>query len=113
MRFLTDFMIKNSATKVGDDEFGNQYFENKKGKRFIIYKGIAEPSKIPAHWHGWMHYSTNQVPVNSKTNHYSWQKIHLPNLTGTKNSYAPKGHLAQGGAREKVSSDYQAWNPEN
>ncbi len=111
MRFFTELKIKLSCTTVGNDEFGNEYFQHKNGKRFVIYKGIAEPSKIPAEWHGWMHYSTNQLPINVKTNKYHWQKIHLPNLTGTKNSYAPKGHLATGGIREKVSADYQPWDP--
>ncbi len=111
MRFLVELKIKLSCEKIGNDEFGNEYFQNKEGKRFVLYKGIAEPSKIPAEWHGWIHYTTNHVPVHSKTHKYHWQKIHLPNLTGTKNSYAPKGHLAAGGIREKVSADYQAWNP--
>lgn len=112
MRFITDLQIKLSSNKIGEDEFGNQYFQHKKNnKRFVIYKGIAEPTKIPAEWHGWIHHNTDKCPVNTKTNHYHWQKIHLPNLTGTKNSYAPKGHLATNEAREKVSSDYQAWNP--
>ncbi len=112
MRFITELKIKLSSKLVGTDEFGNQYFENKKGRRFIIYKGIAEPTKIPAEWHGWIHFTSNTIPTSSKTNRYHWQKIHLPNLTGTKNSYAPKGNLLQNSNREKVSADYQAWNPE-
>jgi NADH:ubiquinone oxidoreductase subunit len=109
MNFLNKLCIKISCRKVGIDEFGNEYFTNKKDKRFVIYKGIVEASKIPAEWHGWMHHTTNKMPV--QTNRYSWQKIHLPNLTGTKNSYAPKGLLARDGERDKVSSDYQSWNP--
>lgn len=112
MRFLAELKIKLSCDKVGNDEFGNEYFQHKKNdKRFVVYKGIIEPSKIPAEWHGWIHYSRTQPPVHNKTHKYHWQKIHLPNLTGTKNSYSPKGNLRDGGNREKVSSDYQAWNP--
>ena len=113
MQFLSQLKIKLSCDKVGVDDFGNEYFQNKNNKRFIVYKGMAEASKIPSEWHGWIHYTTDQLPVNKKISHYSWQKIHLPNLTGTKNSYAPKGDLATGGIREKVSSDYQAWDPNN
>ncbi len=112
MRFLVELQIKFSCEKIGTDEFGNEYFQHKKnGKRFVIYKGIVEPSKIPAEWHGWIHHNIKHPPTHSKTHKYHWQKIHLPNLTGTKNSYAPKGHLASGGIREEVSSDYEAWNP--
>ena len=33
---------------VGEDEFGNKYYENKKRKkRWVIYKGEIEATKIP------------------------------------------------------------------
>jgi NADH:ubiquinone oxidoreductase subunit len=106
MNFLNKFFIKLFATKIGDDEFGNSYFENKKGKRFVAYNGSAEPSKVPAEWHGWLHYSTNVAPTNINTHKFSWQKIHLPNLTGTKNAYSPKNSSVK-----KTSAEYEAWNP--
>lgn len=91
MRFINDFLIRFSSKKIGNDEFGNEYFESKDGKRrFVIYKGEAEPSKIPAEWHGWIHHNTDSAPVQINTHKFSWQKIHLPNLTGTKNAYKPK-----------------------
>lgn len=89
MKFLYDFLIKFNSKKIGIDEFGNQYFLKKNNKRMVIYNGVAEASKIPAEWHVWLHYLTNQPPVNINTNKYSWQKIHHPNLTGTKNAYKP------------------------
>jgi NADH:ubiquinone oxidoreductase subunit len=108
MNFLNKLFIKFSSQKVGDDEFGNSYFENKKGKRFVVYKGIAEASKIPAEWHGWIHYSTNVAPIKINTHKFSWQKIHLPNLTGTKNAYSPNQSNSK-----KTSAGYEAWNPNN
>ncbi|NBX52229.1 MAG: NADH:ubiquinone oxidoreductase [Proteobacteria bacterium] len=90
MRAINNFLIKFNSKKIGTDEFGNQYFEKKSGKRFVIYNGIAEPTKIPSEWHVWIHYLTNQAPVQINTNKYSWQKIHIPNLTGTKNAYSPE-----------------------
>lgn len=102
MRFINDFLIKLSANSVGTDEFGNEYFLHKKnGKRFVIYNGIAEPSKVPMEWHGWLHYTTNNLPAS--THKFSWQKIHLPNLSGTINSHQPKNTTNQ---------QYQAWKPE-
>ncbi len=106
MQFLDQLFIKTFSSKVGNDEFGNAYYQNKKGKRFIVYKGIAEPSKIPAEWHGWMHYNTDTPPVNIKTNKFSWQKIHLPNLTGTKNAYKPKDTINK-------PRRYESWQPKN
>lgn len=113
MSFLTKFRIKLNCTKIGGDEFGNEYYQSKDLKRYVLYNGSAEPSKIPAQWHGWMHYTTDIAPVNINTHRFPWQKSHLPNLTGTKNSHAPKGHMAQGGQRDEVSADYQSWNPNN
>jgi len=104
MRFITDFLIKLSASKVGEDEFGNQYFLHKKNKkRFVVYNGIAEPSKVPMEWHGWLHYTTDRTPIETGTHKHSWQKIHLPNLTGTKNAHQPK---------KTTNQEYQAWKPE-
>ena len=104
MNALHKFFIKFSAQKIGADEFGNDYFENKKGKRFVVYNGEAEPSKVPMQWHGWLHYTTNLAPVNINTHHFSWQKSHLPNLTGTKHAYAPKNST-----ENKLA--YEPWNP--
>lgn len=104
MNLINKIFIKFSATKVGNDEFGNQYFQNKKGKRFVVYNGDAEPSKVPFEWHGWLHYTTKEIPVN--IHKFSWQKIHLPNLSGTKNSYSPNKS-----SEKNTSQLYEAWNP--
>jgi NADH:ubiquinone oxidoreductase subunit len=105
---------------VGRDEFGNQYFTArkvpKKGfrrKRWVIYNGQPEPSKVPPHWHGWLHYTVENPPVEGTAmQKYKWQKQHLPNLTGTDHRYLPKGHVMRGAKRAKNTSDYVAWKPE-
>ncbi len=114
MDLTSKISIRFSCNKVGFDEFGNQYFEtkkphNSKKKRYVIYKGIAEPSKIPAHWHLWLHYTNDKKPDNVKK--YFWQKTHLPNLTGTKLAHFPLGSQMSQAKRQKVSSDYQSWKP--
>lgn len=102
---------------VGEDEFGNRYYQHKrvvKGvrrERWVLYKGKAEASKVPARWHRWLHYTTDHAPKDNKQL-YKWEKKHLPNLTGTQYAFVPKGHLKRGGKRYKVSADYQAWKPE-
>lgn len=106
MNFINKILIKIFSQKIGADEFGNEYFQNKKGRRFVVYKGIAEASKIPAEWHGWMHYNCDFAPVNINTHKFSWQKIHLPNLTGTKNAYSPKNSVVK-----KTNAEYEAWKP--
>lgn len=108
--------------KVGVDEFGNKYYHTKafsknvgmygKERRWVVFKGKAEASKIPPHWHGWIHYSFDEVPKNSDIKKdYEWQKEHLPNLTGTEYAYLPSGHNLKGGVRDKATGDYEAWKP--
>lgn len=102
---------------VGEDEFGNKYYELRKAPktgrrtRWVIYNGIAEASKIPAAWHGWMHYTHDKPMTTEESRRWPWQKQHLPNLTGTRHAYMPPGHILKGGERDPSISDYQAWKP--
>lgn len=102
---------------VGVDQFGNRYFtekrlpKNRRQRRWVMYKGIAEPSKVPPEWHGWLHYTQEKPPTERKIKHYAWEKPHLPNLTGTPNAYLPPGDLKRGGKRAPTTADYQAWRP--
>lgn len=113
MTIGTKIFTKLRGSFVGSDEFGNKYYVDKKAdangkkKRWVMYNGMAEPSKVPPSWHGWLHYTTDKISQES----HKWQKPHTPNLTGTKNAYFPAGHQSKGGVRNKVASDYQAWQP--
>lgn len=108
-----------SGRFVGRDEFGNRYFEARsmrhrqgtRKKRWVMYHGLAEPSKVPAHWHGWLHY-TLDAPVPEAAHKYNWQKQHLPNLTGTTGRYLPSGHISKGGKRAATAADYEPWSPQ-
>ncbi len=113
MTIGTIIFTKFKGELVGKDEFGNRYYQSRKAnkegkkKRWVMYNGMAEPSKVPPSWHGWLHYTTNAV----LTNKYEWQKPHTPNLTGTGLAYFPPGHKKSGGARRKATGDYEAWQP--
>lgn len=104
---------------VGTDRFGNRYYVNKGGdsargrqKRWVVYKGQPEASKVPPEWHAWLHHSTDDLPDQQAIVDHDWQREHLPNLTGTRYAYRPPGHASQGGQRAKATGDYQAWTPE-
>ena len=100
---------------VGTDSFGNRYYVDRRTKgskrerRWVIYQGAVEASKVPAEWHGWLHGNTGAAP--SKTEARAWQKPHLPNLTGTAQAYLPPGHTLRGGQRSKATGDYEPWTP--
>lgn len=100
---------------VGTDVFGNRYYQERrkpKGrrpKRWVLYKGDAEGSKVPAAWHAWLHHTTD-APVEAPM--LDWMKPHLPNLTGTRHAYVPPGHDRRGGQRDHATGDYEAWRPD-
>ena len=55
---------------VGEDEHGNRYYQDLSGKgpagpprRWVIYEGLAEASKVPPEWFGWLHYTVDTPPT--------------------------------------------------
>lgn len=114
----TRFFTWRKGTKVGEDEFGNVYYEGPMAtygvrKRWVIYNGYAEASAIPPGWHGWMHHRTDVPPTKEDYKPREWQKPHRPNLTGTAAAYHPPGSLVELGQRPRVTGDYDAWTPGN
>lgn len=114
------FTVAKLGRFVGEDEFGNKYYEARdnrqsyddRKRRWVIYNGYAEASKIPPDWHGWMHYTFDEPPTVMSLKRQSWELDHVPNLTGTLHAYRPKGAIAEGGQRPSATGDYQAWTPE-
>lgn len=100
---------------VGADPYGNRYYQQKryshkrKQRRFVLYKGLEEASKVPPLWHSWLHYATNDIPCASERE-LSCTTKHLPNLTGTPLAHNPKtAHFTYDGHLKKP--DYTAWKP--
>ena len=84
----TRFHTWRHGKPVGEDEFGNLYYEGGvdtegRTRRWVIYKDYAEASMIPPGWHGWMHHRVDTPPKDDHYRPHEWQKPHLPNLTGT------------------------------
>jgi len=94
MSFIDKFFVSFFNKKQGSDQFGNEYYIGSKKdylgkeKRYVVYKGASEPSKVPPVWHAWLHHLSDELP--SKVDSYDWQQASMPNLTGTKYSYYPK-----------------------
>jgi len=115
----TFLSVKRNFTKVGEDAFGNTYHEAKKAspeyegrkRRWVIYKGYADPTTVAAEWHGWLHHTYDEKPDELKIKRHDWQLPHKPNMTGTPMAYKPKGSLDRGARRDDVAADYEAWTP--
>lgn len=109
----TRLWIKRFGEFVGEDEFGNRYYQDKRAnRRYVTYAGYADASTIPPGWHGWMHFRTDVPPPRAAYQPHDWEKPHEPNLTGTAAAYRPEGSLLNSGQRPRVTGDYEAWSPE-
>ncbi len=102
---------------VGTDSFGNRYYRKKgrklngRERRWVVYKGKSEASKVPAEWSAWLHHTTDVPLMEQAAQAADWQKEHLPNLSGTQFAYRPKGHELRDGVHAPTDSDYEAWSP--
>jgi NADH:ubiquinone oxidoreductase subunit len=102
---------------VGVDDDGNRYFRERRAaagrreRRWVLYNGESEASRVPPEWHAWLHHTTDDVPKPGGGRRFAWQKPHVPNLTGTAEAYRPPGSLYKGGKRDRATGDYEPWRP--
>jgi len=107
----TQLFTWRKGIKVGEDAEGNRYFHNKDdSRRWVIFNGDIEASRVSPAWHGWLHHTFDNHPEDTPLAQKEWEKDHLPNLTGTSAAYAPAGSLRQ--AKPADRRDYEAWQPE-
>ena len=103
---------KRLGTEMGRDESGNIYYQTSGGKRrWVIYSGENEATRVPPEWLIWLHRTVDQVPADQPPMK-TWEQPWSPNLTGTTDAFAPAGALSKGGRRVRATGDYQAWKPE-
>ncbi|CAH8548146.1 unnamed protein product [Dicrocoelium dendriticum] len=83
---------------VGTDKFGNKYYKNDKyfvgRNRWVIYGNRFgwdyEGSQIPPEWHRWLHYITDETPVDKPPEVRKWTIEHSENTTlDPKKKYVP------------------------
>jgi NADH:ubiquinone oxidoreductase subunit len=109
--FGTQLYTWRKGVKVGEDAEGNIYYRTRDDKRrWVIYNGLCDPSRIPADWNGWLHHTYAEAPSESPTRHQTWELPHRANQTGTPGAYAPAGSLRRAAPLER--RDYEAWQPE-
>ena len=113
---------------VGTDADGNEYYRarNKGGnqggantgsytqkeKRWVVYNGANDASRVPSEWHGWLHGAFDDVPESNLPPAKIWEADYTPNATGTAQAYRPQGAIERGGSRAAADGDYEAWSPE-
>ena len=107
----TQLWTWRKGTEVGKDAEGNVYYRNADDtKRWVIYNGAIEGSRVSPEWHGWLHWTWDEAPTEAPLPRKAWEKPHLPNLTGTPRAYAPAGSIRRVDPVDR--RDYEAWSPE-
>ncbi len=103
---------------VGTDAQGNKYYRSKKKsgdgreRRWVIYNGANDASRVPSEWHGWLHHSYDALPESHLAPPKTWEVDYTPNQTGSALAYRPHGALERGGRRAAATGDYEAWTPD-
>lgn len=117
--FATKRYTARNGEYVGDDNSGNRYYQDKSvvgpagmPRRWVIYNGEADASKVPPEWYGWLHYTVDTPPTQDDYQPRPWEKPHLPNMTGTPAAYRPPGSLLGQNKRPRTQGDYQPWQAE-
>ncbi len=102
---------RRKGVKVGEDDQGNIFYRDRENKRrWVIFNGEAEASRVSPVWHGWLHHTYPEPPTEAPLPRKTWEKPHEENLTGTPLAYAPAGSIRRGEPADR--SDYEAWSPE-
>lgn len=117
----TNLYTSRFGEKVGQDEFGNTYYQTAGGKkdpalgivrRWVVYAGETEATRVPPGWLGWLRHTRQDSPAEENYRPRSWELPARPNPTGSPAAYRPPGSTLRSGERSSVAEpDYEAWTP--
>ncbi len=116
----TRLMTKRRGQFVGEDDFGNTYYraqghliDHSVGteRRWVIYRGYADASKVPPGWRAWLCHNAPLPPSEEPYTPRPWERPHQENLTGTTGAYRPRGSQMADGQRPAATGDYVPWSP--
>lgn len=116
----TRFHTWRKGERVGEDDQGNVYYRTRGGaidpalgfeRRWVIYNGESEASRVPPGWYGWLHHQTDTPPPKDEYVARDWELPHLANMTGSPDAWRPPGSTLSSGKRPAATGDYQAWTP--
>ena len=114
----TSLFSAMNGERVGTDAAGNTYFRAKKKlpdgreRRWVIYNGANDASRVPPEWHGWLHGSFDSLPESNLPPAKIWEADYTPTPPRTAAAYRPQGALERGGTRARATGDYEAWTPD-
>jgi len=107
----TQLYTWRKGVRVGEDDSGNAFYETRDGaRRWVIFNGEIEASRVSPDWHGWLHHTFKEPPNKAPLTHRDWEKPHVMNQTGTDAAHVPAGSLRRNASGSRA--DYEAWSPE-
>jgi NADH:ubiquinone oxidoreductase subunit len=111
----TGIFTRRHGGRVGTDAMGNVYYSggidvHGNPRRWVIYAGSNDASRVSPEWHSWLHNTIDETP-DALPAPRPWQAPPQPNLTGSREAYRPAGALEAGGKRAAATGDYEAWSP--
>ena len=73
--------------QMGTDTLGNVYYEGGKDgsgrvRRWVIYEGANDASRVPPEWFSWLHHHIDDVPDRAMPPVRAWQKSAVPGGQG-------------------------------
>lgn len=108
----TALWTRRFGNEVGRDHEGNLYYEGKNGRRWVIYKGSNDGSRVPPDWQLWLRGTIDELPDKALPPVRKFQTKPTANLTGTMEAFRPDGALGSGRIRPASTGDYEPWIPE-
>ncbi len=64
---------------VGVDDLGNKYYTSfDKKRRWVIYENENYASELSIEWHGWLHWTTNSIPLKMSKSINIMNKVFVP-----------------------------------
>ena len=109
----TSIITRRTGREVGRDGFGNIYYQDKKQqRRWVIYPGDNDGSRVPPDWQMWLRGTIDELPEKGLPPVRKFQAKPTPNLTGTMAAFRPDGALGGGKVRPASTGDYEPWIPE-
>ena len=129
--FQERFRSLVSGTLVGEDKYGNKYYEEpgvQSGRhRWVSFKTVApecQAASVPPEWHAWLHHVTDDTPntvpypsvpvphsAEGELRRVDLYGIPAHNVSGTSAAYVPKGSFAN--PQRRMWKKYTSWDPVN
>ena len=88
---------------MGVDDLGNIYYTSvDKKRRWVIYEKENYASELSIEWHGWLHWTTNSIPIKMSKSKSIMNKVFVPmDQNSCKSDYKKFG----------IDHTYEPWVP--